>query len=178
LQEWSHLAIGVVIKRTSGPRHKLVEVEGRVAYGSAAEVATQISHSGGGTGINTSFIERFNAPLRERLGSLTRKCPRASHKPETLHHGMYLVGTSYNFCTYHDELRVRQTESSGKRNRVWLLRTSAMAAGLTDHIWSMSELLTYKVKPTPPLPPKRRGRPAKKSNLCFTFNVVLPKSMY
>ena len=162
LTEWPKLVIGVVIKRTSGLGHQLVEVERKVAFGSAVDVATQISRSRGGTGINTSFIERFNATLRERLGSLTRKCRRAAHKAETLHHGMYLVGTSYNFCTPHDELRVRQTETSGKRKRVWFLRTPAMAAGLTDHIWDMAELLNYKVKPIPPTPPKRRGRPAKK----------------
>ncbi|MEI6043677.1 MAG: hypothetical protein WCS37_04710 [Chloroflexota bacterium] len=112
-----------------------MEVERKVAYGSAVDAATQISRSRGGTGINTSFIERFNGTLRERLGSLTRKCRRAAHKPETLHYGMFLVDTSYNFCMPHDELRVRQTESSDKRKRYWLLCTPAMAAGLTDHIW-------------------------------------------
>jgi transposase-like protein len=168
LKEWPKLAIGVVIKRTSGPGHKLVEVERKVAFGSATDVATQISRSRGGTGINTSFIERFNGTLRERLGSLTRKCRRAAHKPETLHHGMYLVGTSYNFGTHHDELRIRMSEGSGKRKRFWLLRTPAMAAGLTDHIWSMTELLNYKVKPIPHVPPKRRGRPTKKQEKVVT----------
>ncbi|NWJ97764.1 MAG: hypothetical protein HXX20_18440, partial [Chloroflexi bacterium] len=40
LAEWSKLAIGVVIKRTSGSGHQLVEVERKVAFGSAVDVAT------------------------------------------------------------------------------------------------------------------------------------------
>ncbi len=43
-----------------------------------------------------------------------------------------------------------------------MLCTSAMASGLTDHIWSVLELVSYKVAP-PPLPiPKQRGRPPTK----------------
>ncbi len=55
--------------------------------------------------------------------------------------GMWLVGSVYNVCTPHRSL--------GKR-------TPAQAAGLTDHRWTMHELLTFPV----PLPVvKRRGRP-------------------
>lgn len=37
--------------------------------------------------------------------------------------------------------------------------TPAMASGLTDHLWSMGEVLTYKVAPAPWVASKRRGRP-------------------
>ncbi len=36
-----------------------------------------------------------------------------------------------------------------------------MATGLADHIWSVSELLRFKVAPAPWVEPKRRGRPPK-----------------
>ena len=59
---------------------------------------------------------------------------------EGLEAGMYLVGCVYNFCSVHCSLRVRQEE--GKK---WLQRTPAMAAGWTNHVWSIRELLSFRV---------------------------------
>ncbi len=66
---------------------------------------------------------------------------------------------NYNFCTWHQELRVWLTSAQGAR--VWQEQTPAMAAGLTEHLWSVAELLKYKVAPKPLPAPKKRGRPAK-----------------
>jgi hypothetical protein len=67
--------------------------------------------------------------------------------------GLYLVGTVYNFCTTHTSLlRVGRW---GRR------QTPAMAAGLTDHCWSLAELLAYQVPPPRWQPPKQRGRRSK-----------------
>ena len=76
-----------------------------------------------------------------------------------LHTGMYLIGCTYNFCWHHDQLRERISDQPGQRR--WRQRTPAMAAGLTDHVWSMHELLRYKVAPALWISPKRRGRPRK-----------------
>ena len=102
---------------------------------------------------NTSLSERFNGPLRERLASLTRKCRHAAQRLETLETGMYLIGSTSNFCWSHHEL--------SNRKHFGYVCTPAMAAGLTDHIWSVSELLSLKVAPAPWGEPKRRGRPRK-----------------
>src|SRR5207237_619987 len=100
--------------------------------------------SGGGQEINTSFIERFNATMRERLAALTRSWRNASQRLEAVQWGMYLIGCTYNLCWVHQQLG----------------RTPAMAAGLTDHIWRVKEVLCYKVAPAPFEPSKRpRGRP-------------------
>jgi hypothetical protein len=64
---------------------------------------------------------------------------------------MYLVGVVYNFCTFHRSL----TQKDGAK------RTPAMAAGLSDHRWTVSELLHYRVAPPRWQPPKRRGRRSK-----------------
>jgi hypothetical protein len=72
---------------------------------------------------------------------------------------MYLIGCPYNWCWPHHELRVHLPDQPGVRR--WRERTPAIAAGLTDHLWSVHELLTYKVAPAPWVPPKRRGRPRK-----------------
>ena len=99
--------------------------------------------------INTAYIERLNATFRERLAALTRRGRALTRHTLTLHHGMYLIGTVYNFCTPHTSL----AQAGGTP-------TPAMAAGITDHCWSVHELLTYRVPPTPWTPPKQRGRPS------------------
>ena len=60
---------------------------------------------------------------------------------------MYLIGTVSNFCTPHESLR-----HAGRA------MTPAMVAGLTDHCWTVEELLSYHVPPPPWTPPKKRGR--------------------
>jgi hypothetical protein len=102
---------------------------------------------------NTSLIERFNATMRERLASLTRKCRHAAGRLKTLETGMYLIGCTYNFCWPHQQLSDRQ--------HFGFPCTPAMAAGLTDHVWSVSELLRFQIAPAPWVEPKRRGRPRK-----------------
>ena len=69
---------------------------------------------------------------------------------------MYLLGGAYNFCWVHASLR--QLALAGSE-RKWHERTPAMAAGLTDHPWSLHELLNYQVPLPPWVAPKRRGRP-------------------
>ena len=106
---------------------------------------------------NTSFIERFNGTIRERFAPLTRKCRYAAAKTTTVHTGIYLIGCVYNFCSPHYELSKSQTKGG-----YGFSCTPAMASGLTDHVWSVKELLTHKVAP-PPLPiPKKKGRPSMK----------------
>jgi transposase-like protein/IS1 family transposase len=158
LEVWSGLHIGTVIKRTV--KMRLKEVLRQMTHGTLEPALKLLEASSGGSMLNTAFIERFNATMRERLATLTRKCRHASQRVAALHSGMYLVGTTYNFCWVHQELSSVRDEMTHKR-RVGQARTPAMAAGLTDHVWSVWELLSYKVAP-PPLPlPKRRGRPRK-----------------
>src|SRR5580765_2814228 len=147
---WPDVHIGVVIKRMEKRRVK--DVVHRIAYGTEEMVNALLKSSRGGKVINTSFIERLNGTFRERLASLTRKCRHAASKMETLHAGMYLIGCTYNFCMPHDELS--KPKSQGGIGPC----TPAMASSLTDHIWSMKELLTYKIAPAPLPPPKRKYR--------------------
>lgn len=105
----------------------------------------------GGNVLNTSFIERINGTFRERLASLTRRCRHASHSVEMLAAGMWLVGCTYNFCWPHHELSRQRKQNL----------TPAMASGLTDHPWSVRELLAHRIAPPPWNPPKRRGQPPK-----------------
>jgi transposase-like protein len=152
---WPRLYIGTVIKRTA--KRRVTEIVRRMSYGQWRKGKKLIKASKGGKKLNTSFIERFNGTIRERFAPLTRKCRYAAAKIETVHTGIYLIGSVYNFCSPHDELSKSQTKGGHG-----FPCTPAMASGLTDHVWSVRELLTYKVAP-PPLPiPKKRGRPCTK----------------
>ena len=95
----------------------------------------------------------MDATFRERLATLTRRCRYAAHRLETLETGMYLIGCVYNFCVIHDEL-------SSSRH-VGSACTPAMAAQLTDRVWSVRDVLLLRIAPEPWVEPKRRGRPRK-----------------
>lgn len=155
LQVWSELAIATVIKRTE--KKRVVEVTRKMTLGPLEQAQRLLHVSGGGSVLNTAFIERFNATMRQRLATLTRKCRHAAQRVDGLEHGMYLIGCTYNFCWPHHEL--------SKSTHLGSACTPAMASGLTDHLWSVDELLTYKVAPAAWIEPKRRGRPRKRPSL-------------
>lgn len=162
LEVWKDLHVGTVIKRTV--KMHLKEVLREMAHGSLEQALKILASSKGGTMLNTSFIERFNGTMRERLATLTRKCRHTSANIHAFHTGMYLVGCSYNFCFPHHEL-----SKPVSKGGFGMSYTPAMATELTDHVWSFFELLCYKVAP-PPLPiPKRRGRPRKEA-VCSSTN--------
>jgi transposase-like protein/IS1 family transposase len=148
---WQELVIATVIKRTE--KKRVVEVTRKMTRGSGEQAERLLECSRGGNVLNTAFIERLNGTMRERLATLTRKCRHAASRVEGLKHGMYLIGCTYNFCWPHQELSKATHRGS--------VCTPAMASGLTDHVWSVHELFTYKVAPAPWVKPKRRGRPPK-----------------
>jgi hypothetical protein len=148
------LLIGQVVKQYAQRRG--VGCETRVAQGTAAEVAAVLATTRSGQQINTAFIERLNATFRARLAPLVRRSRALARQEASLEGLMYLVGCQYNFCTVHASLRQPAIPGSGRQ---WEQRTPAMAAGLTDHCWSVGELLHYRVPPPPWEPPRRRGRP-------------------
>jgi transposase-like protein/IS1 family transposase len=153
---WPRLYIATVIKHTA--KRRVTEVIRRMSYGQWRKAKKLIKASKGGKKVNTSFIERFNGTIRERFTPLTRKCRYAAAKITTVHTGIYLIGCVYNFCSPHDELSKSKTKGG-----YGFSCTPAMASGLTDHVWSVRELLTYKVAP-PPLPIlKKKGCPRSKS---------------
>jgi IS1 family transposase len=151
LEVWPQLHIGTVIKRTE--KKRVVEITRQMAHGLLNQAEQLLQLSDGGSVLNTAFIERLNGTFRERLASLTRKSRHAAARIQALYTGMYLIGCTYNFCCAHQELR--------KATHWGRACTPAMASGLTDHVWSIGELLRYRVTPSPWVAPKRRGRPKK-----------------
>jgi transposase-like protein len=147
------LLIAQMVKRYA--QRRVVEVERRVVHGAEAAVAaTLCATQGAATAvINTAYIERLNATFRARLASLTRRTRAGVHHTTTLEAGMWLVGTVYNFCCPHRGLRpARQADPVSSLRPAE--RTPAQAAGLTDHTWSIHELLIF---PVPGVGIKKRG---------------------
>ncbi len=157
LEAWPNLCIATVIKHTKNKR--VVEITRKLTRGTENKAHELLISTKGCMQFNTAFIERLNGTFRERLASLTRKCRHAVARVDTLEEGMYLIGCTYNFCFPHQEL--------SKKTQFGCPTTPAMAAALTDHIWSMRELLWYKVAPAPWVqaahakPKRSRGRPRK-----------------
>jgi transposase-like protein/IS1 family transposase len=141
LAEWPGLVIGQVVKqRTDG---HVVGVTRRLAHGTRRWAKRLL---GAGT-IQTAYIERLNGTFRSRLASLARRTRGLGRTVGRLAAGMWLVGTVYNFCTPH------RSPASGQ--------TPVMAAGISDHVWSMDELLHYRVPPARWQPPTKWGRRTK-----------------
>src|SRR5215210_6692988 len=148
------LMIAQTIKRYS--QRRVTGVLRRIVRGTEEAIRARLSRTQGGgesAQINTSYIERLQATFRSRLAPLARKTRSAVRRRVTLEAGMWLIGRVYNFCCWHRSLRLRYESGDQRRRR--LERTPAQAAGLTDHRWSLYELLSFAV---PPAPPKRRGR--------------------
>jgi transposase-like protein/IS1 family transposase len=154
LRPWRNICMAQVVKRYA--QRRVVEVERRIVDGTPARVETLRRRSQGDGVINTAYIERLNATFRERLASLTRRGRALARHTLTLRHGMYLIGTIYNFCTPHESLRDAKPVVGG----AGVARTPAMAAGITNHCWTVQELLSFHVPPSRWTPPKERGRPS------------------
>ena len=140
------LCYAQVDKRREGGR--VVEVRRRILFGSAEEIARIIAADGCGSQINTAYVERDNLTSRQSNGRLVRKTLSFSKKEHFLRCQIALEDAIYNFVRPHRALRVRLSKP-GAYGRKWEKRTPAMAAGLTKHIWTVEELLSYR-----PLPAK------------------------
>jgi IS1 family transposase len=173
LLAWPEVLIGTVIKRTQ--KKRVVEVVRRMTQGCLDTALRLLQTSGGGHDLNTAFIERLNGTFRERLACLARRCRHAARRLDLLEAGMWLVGCTYNFCWPHHELSRREAKAQEKRGEVPM--TPAMASGLTDHVWSVQELLWYRVAPPPWIAPKQRGRPRKAGVMSRKPRCTRPKPL-
>ena len=129
---WPDLHIVQMVKSRSG--RKLKEITRRLVHGASDRVYEMIASSQGDLGwINTAYIERLNATFWARMSSLVRRTRSLAKTIQHLEYELFGSGVVYNFCTVHDTLE----------------GTPAMAAGLTDHVWSIQELLFLKLPQKP-----------------------------
>jgi IS1 family transposase/transposase-like protein len=135
------LNYATVQKEREGGR--VVSVTTQVVYGSLKDILACLKPLR--QTINTSFVERMNLTLRHLVSRLHRKSLCFSKRRKYLAYHLHLALAYYHFVRYHSSLRVRLPEPIPTRGdgspKKWKQHTPAMAAGLTDHAWSLEELL-------------------------------------
>lgn len=121
---WPELHLAQVVKRYTARR--LTAIERRLVIGnwSAAQEIVSVTQTFLGL-FNTAYIERLNASFRTWIPALTRRSRTPSRYRVHLVDAMFWTGAVYNFCRIHCSLA----------------GTPAMAAGLTDSVWSVRDLL-------------------------------------
>jgi transposase-like protein len=131
LARWPDLHVVQVVNHHAG--RKLTAVERRLAPGClrCAEALMQATQVGLGV-INTAYVERLNATFRTWMPALTRRSRTPARAVAHLEAAMFWMGGVYNFCRVHPSLG----------------GTPAMAADLTDQVWSIEDLLRHRCAKT------------------------------
>lgn len=114
---------------------QVIKVERKVVYGSEQSVLARLDKSPSQT-INTAYIERSNLDWRLWDAHLVRKAPTVARSMRWLNAKFAICVACYNL------IRPHETLSRGV-DRIFRPKTPAMAASVTDHRWTFSELLAY-----------------------------------
>ena len=128
-----------VVKTRVGRR--VVGVDTEVVFGEKDAAMEAIAHSPVSSHINTAFIERNNLTIRERNRRLTRKTLGFSKRKKLLISSLNIYFGISHFVKTHKGLMTRIDQNGRK----WMHRTPMMAAGITDHVWTLSELINFRV---------------------------------
>ncbi len=144
------LCYAVVVKERENGR--VVEVTTRLVYGTTEQVKAALQASPVSQTINTYGVERNNLTVRQHSRRMGRKVNAFSKDPDYLEHQLTLAFAYYHFVVPHRGLRQRLPRALPTKGRKgsykkWKAVTPAMAAGFTDHIWTMDELLSFRVPP-------------------------------
>ena len=132
-------------------RRRLVAVTHRVVFGTLEAVNQVLAPLG--WQINTAFVERINLTIRQHVAAVGRRVSTLCKGEDGLRQQLALYHAYYNFCLPHASLRQPPlpplpTNGTGSAKQ-WQPRTPAMAAGLTDRVWSLREVLLFRVPPWP-----------------------------
>ena len=119
---------------------RVVKVETKIVFGSAQRINKRMKHSPSKT-INTSYVERSNLNWRVWDAHLTRKSLTFAKSFEWLRAKFSICVAFYNLIRPHESL-------SRKADRTFIPTTPAMVAGITNHLWTIEELLNHKILST------------------------------
>ena len=120
---------------------RVVEVHRRILCG-ARDISTKVL---GGQQIHTAYVERDNLTSRRSIGRLVHQTLSHAKKSSFLGCHLALEDAVFNFVRPHQALRIAVPHPT--LGCTWQQRTPAMAVELTDHLWSLEELLSYRVPP-------------------------------
>jgi IS1 family transposase len=144
---WPQLLYAQVVK--SYRRRRLVGVKHQVVFGVRETIESRLAKRG--WKINTAFIERLNLDFRQHVAAIGRRVNTLCKHEAGLRHQLTLFQTYHNFVLPHASLRLplpQVTQETAPVKR-WQQRTPAMAAGLTNRVWSLREVLMCRVPPWP-----------------------------
>jgi IS1 family transposase len=132
-------------------RRRIVGIKHRVIFGAAETIESLLAKQG--WKINTSFVERLNLDFRQQVAAIGRRVNTLCKYEAGLRHQLALFQTYHNFVLPHASLRLPLPEfgplsETGSIKR-WRQQTPAMAAGLTERVWRLREVLMYRVPPWP-----------------------------
>jgi IS1 family transposase len=132
-------------------RRRIVGVTHRVVFGTWLAIE-QVRARCGWT-INTAFVERLNLDIRQRVAAIGRRVNTLCQGEAGLRDQLVLFQVYHNFVLPHASLRQPLPAPAGTNGRGaakrWRPCTPAMAAGLTDHVWTLKAVLLYRVPPWP-----------------------------
>jgi IS1 family transposase len=134
-------------------RRRIVGVTHRVVFGSRLAIEQMLARCG--WTINTAFVERLNLDIRQCVAAIGRRVNTLCQGEAGLRDQLALFQVYHNFVRPHASLRqplsVPEVTKGRGSAKVWRPCTPAMAAGLTDHVWSLREVLLFRVPPWPQL---------------------------
>jgi IS1 family transposase len=134
-------ALNYVTARKRREAGRVVRVTKTIVFGTRRSVAAALRESTASRTINTSFLERHNATDRHRNARKARRTYRFS-KDWQVHQSVgYFTLYTYNFCWPVRTLAACATRRGAQGCVRHEPRTPAMAAGLTDHVWTLREWL-------------------------------------
>jgi len=132
-------------------RRRLVRLRPRGVFGPLAEIKQVLAAHG--WRINTACIERANLALRQPVAAVGRRVLTLCNHEAGLRQQLAVYQVYHNFCLPHASLRMpfpepEPTNGTGAAQR-WRPCTPALAAGLTDHVWTLREVLLFRVPSWP-----------------------------
>lgn len=140
-QPADELAIGQLVKRREG--YNVTFTLTRMLWGTRRMLNARLTRHGFRPTIQTAFIERVNLTVRQGVALLTRRTWSLAQTERQLLLHVEWWRCYYHFVRPHEALRV---PVPGLKRR-YRPRTPAMALGITDHLWSVGELLRMPLIP-------------------------------
>jgi hypothetical protein len=132
-------------------RHRLGHVRHRVVCGTLKAVQPGLAACGWQS--TTAFVARLNLSLRQPVAAIGRRVSTLCTGEAGVRQQLALYHVDSNFCFPHTRGRhplpqAAPTHGTGSAQR-WQPRTPAMAAGLTEHVWTLREVRLLRVPPWP-----------------------------
>jgi hypothetical protein len=126
-KDWHYLQV-VKVHNDYG---RVVGLKSHLVWGKALQAQQPLP-------LNVAYVERAHLTTRLQNARLARKSLRFSKRLQPLVSSAFWCDLVYNLVHPHQSLRL----PAAQPGRRWLPRSPAMAAGLTDHLWSIHELLS------------------------------------